>query len=392
MPFLDISSLSLIKEIQENKDKIRNEFIEMINEKLYRKKLDDITYFNKDFVVENIDTISLKNDRNLMSPIEQEIYDKYLDETNKLIEIRFKVCPYMKSILDKYEDILSWTFNISRPGSRLNKHYGPNGITEGKKSERIRAQITLYPGDDCYFFIENGLGTKYLKYTSNLSFGFVDGQDLHWIENRGTQTRIVLIIDIKASEMTNNLPTLEPTGQTIDPKYQIEVKLPVNFVPHDMDHKGQKIVSYPVSYINQDFIDFLSGLGVKVLGAEYFYREKGQNGGIHIDGKVESDFCKLNFVYGGGISLMRWYKLKEGKKIKSQTTEIGTSYLYAEFDDVEQVWVSNMTGINLVNVGQLHSITNVTEPRMCYSLILGTMDGKQLHWSKAIELFKGYYE
>ena len=87
-------------------------------------------------------------------------------------------------------------------------------------------------------------------------------------------------------------------------------------------------------------------------------------------------------------------EIQENKdKIRNEFIEMINENLYRKkFDDAEQVWVSNMTGINLVNVGQLHSITNVTEPRMCYSLILGTMDGKQLHWSKAIELFKGYYE
>ena len=175
-------------------------------------------------------------------------------------------------------------------------------------------------------------------------------------------------------------------------RYHHKLKLPVAFVPKDLNIEIPSHIKYKVSDVNQDLIDFLKSLGVSVLASEVFARPAGTDGGTHLDGAVETAATKINYVYGQGT--MNWHQLKPGKKLYEYHTAINTMYLYSMAVDNEIVWSANIdeTG-SLVNVGGLHSVTDITTPRICYCLMLGDMakNNTSLQWDRAIELFKGYY-
>jgi hypothetical protein len=174
--------------------------------------------------------------------------------------------------------------------------------------------------------------------------------------------------------------------------YHLKLNLPVNFTPIPVDFTNKNHVVYNLKNINFELKDFLFSLGVTILNAEVFYKNENTKNGIHIDNnKPLNNFVKLNYVYGGGDSLMKWYQLKKDRSIKMAKTVINTSYQYALEQDVDEVYTVKIEGPSLVNVGILHGITNVTSPRTCYSLILGSKLNEQLEWNEALKLFKGYY-
>jgi len=97
-------------------------------------------------------------------------------------------------------------YNIMQPGAKINPHYGVNGLAVNKIQDHFRIHITIEPGDDAYFYIEN---LNPLKYRENLCFAFEDGLLNHWAENRGTTNRNVLILDVDKSILPKNLTMLE---------------------------------------------------------------------------------------------------------------------------------------------------------------------------------------
>ena len=174
--------------------------------------------------------------------------------------------------------------------------------------------------------------------------------------------------------------------------YHLKLNLPVKFNPLEVDMKDGFHIKYKKSDIDFELRDFLDNLGIKIGFAEVFYKTPDVCGGIHIDGEEENtNFVKINYVYGGGNSLMNWYKLKPDKQIRTGNTTVGTQYLFSEPEDCEKIWSHSVGECILVNVGQLHSITEVTEPRFCYSFYLYDKNKERITWDQAIELFKGYY-
>ena len=177
--------------------------------------------------------------------------------------------------------------------------------------------------------------------------------------------------------------------------YHLKLNLPIEFNPSPMSFLNNKPhVVYGLENLSSEFKDFLSSLGVMVMLAEVFYKDEKSKAidGIHIDNtKRLNNFVKLNYVYGGGDSLMKWYRLKEGKNTRVARTSINTTYQYALSQDVDEIFAVKIEGPSLVNVGVLHGISNITSPRICYSLVLGNKLNQQLEWDEALKLFKGYY-
>ena len=176
-------------------------------------------------------------------------------------------------------------------------------------------------------------------------------------------------------------------------RYCLKLNLPVEFVPVQIDTSNGFIFEYDRSYISQEYKDFLLNLGIEIGFAEVFYKNPEFEGGIHIDGRKENtDFVKINYVYGIGNSSMNWYKLKPNKQLTLKETILpGMRYLQASAEDCVQVYSDTMENCSLVNVGELHGIKNVTEPRFCYSLVLYDKNKNQITWDTALELLKGYY-
>ena len=174
-------------------------------------------------------------------------------------------------------------------------------------------------------------------------------------------------------------------------RYHYKLQVPIEFVPMQLDFTTSSHQRYDVSNVNKELRDFLNTLGVEIFGVEVFSRNAKDVSGIHIDGSSVSNFTKINYVYGDGI--MNWFDLKQDKELIIGKTVNNTPYLLAKNEDCEKVWSAKIDQSgSLVNVGGLHSVSDITTPRICYCLMLEDMSTKHaLQWDRAIELFKGYY-
>lgn len=96
-------------------------------------------------------------------------------------------------------------------------------------------------------------------------------------------------------------------------------------------------------------------------------------GTIHSDGDVLDNKAKINFVIGGTDSQMLWHDFvdKDKAEINVLRTELGTSVIRPKSwrDKVKEVHREEFRAA-VVNVGQLHSIENTKDERICIQLII----------------------
>ena len=208
MPFINVDSLQLVKEISQSLSTVRTEFDLIRKESIGIVKPNVKTNFGQSLTYGNLFTYSLKLDRNLLDAAEQKIFDQNLEKSKSVILRRREQCKFLTEMISKYPEIRQCYFNESYPKSKIRKHYGVNGITKNSEPDHFRIQMTIEPGNNCFFFIEDKNEIKKLEYAEGLNFGFRDGMDLHWIENNGNKIRTVLIIDIYRNNQTDTLPEL----------------------------------------------------------------------------------------------------------------------------------------------------------------------------------------
>lgn len=178
-------------------------------------------------------------------------------------------------------------------------------------------------------------------------------------------------------------------------QFYTKLDLPVKFKPvFNAEHFADKKFAHEVINVNDIdplFLKFLDRLGVLVKYAEVFYRGTTNPLLIHLDGNAESNDVKLNYIYGVGTSQMRWYKLKPGRAVKLEYNANNTAHISASEDDVDEVFSASVGEASLVNVGQLHGITDISEPRICYCLCLfNKHTGKRLQWDEAVTVFSKF--
>lgn len=205
MPFLKVDNLQLITEIKNSIESIKAEFNSMKLASVGSIKPNVKTNFGNDLTYGNILTYALKLDRALLDPAEKELFDKNYAIAKPVIETRKRHCKTITEIVSRYTEVRQCFFNEAYGNSKIRKHYGVNGITAGSTPDHLRLQVTINPGKNCFFYIEKDGHIDSLEYTDGLVFGFNDGLDLHWVENHGEKTRVVLILDIQRSAITESL-------------------------------------------------------------------------------------------------------------------------------------------------------------------------------------------
>ena len=123
-------------------------------------------------------------------------------------------------------------------------------------------------------------------------------------------------------------------------------------------------------HFTAEFISWLESAGLELWFAELFYCPP--NAGIfkHVDCVTPSDSCKLNWVYDQDQTLMRWFTLKDGASLISDTTGIGSTYLRAEHEsDYVLAHAHRIGKPSLVNVSVPHDVVNSSDaPRWCVSV------------------------
>jgi len=180
-------------------------------------------------------------------------------------------------------------------------------------------------------------------------------------------------------------------------RYELKLKLPVEFVPHDfgkLDSFAE--VKMDLNFINKEFKNFLDSLNLEIHYARYFYSLPHQRYVYHIDCKAEEydiiqNNVKLNFVQGGKGSEMIWYDLKPGKGPVFKKNFLGQPICRYNEEDLIEVHRATIGQPSLIDSFIVHTLQNADEDRHCWCVTLNSKITKErISWTEAIEIFKDY--
>ena len=120
---------------------------------------------------------------------------------------------------------------------------------------------------------------------------------------------------------------------------------------------------------SQELLDFFEQHNLKIIHAESFFNKAGTlKTTIHIDSD-SGDYTKINFIYGNGSSEMCWYRIKEGVIVMPVLTAINTRAIQLTDRQVTLIESRSLTQPALVQVGIPHNIVNLSEDRLCLSIV-----------------------
>jgi hypothetical protein len=144
-------------------------------------------------------------------------------------------------------------------------------------------------------------------------------------------------------------------------------------------------------HFHQELHNFLADNNLTIFLAEAFHIPKFKIMTIHIDGG-QTDYAKLNWIYGGAGSKMHWYRAKVTKNPEDiGVTAIGTRYEHFLSEEVELVHSQAVGCPSLVQVGMPHNVTNPKEDRICISAVLANKTtGKHITFNEAMLALNKY--
>lgn len=176
-------------------------------------------------------------------------------------------------------------------------------------------------------------------------------------------------------------------------EYHYHLKLPVKFNPKPVNMEGGHHRLYPIDRLEQEFANWFIKQGVRIGHGEQF--ELSPNGVskhiIHTDDFDNKPIVKLNYVYCDTPHLMNWYKLKPGVQVTTAFSPAGTPYSSCTENECDLVYSAQVGQPSLVNVMELHDVSNVFSTRICYSFVLAHADKPvRLNWEEATYLLKDF--
>jgi len=114
-------------------------------------------------------------------------------------------------------------------------------------------------------------------------------------------------------------------------------------------------------------------------------------GTVHADGDEIDNKAKINFVIGGTDSFMIWHEFIDNDRsaVEVTKTKLSTSVIRPKSrDKVREVHKEKLQAA-IVNVGQLHSIENTKNERICIQLIVEDITTKErLDFSETVRRFQ----
>jgi hypothetical protein len=175
-------------------------------------------------------------------------------------------------------------------------------------------------------------------------------------------------------------------------KYSMNLTLPFNTADliHGVirDHARTEFGHFPydIETFDRRIVDLFSDRGIQISHLEVFYTPPHRQLAIHIDGAVQTDVVKLNWVWGGEGSRMMWWKTKSDKDMMIGETPVKTKYLYADQKACTMIESAIIQRPTLINAGVLHSVLNSSvHGRWCLSIVL-QKDGAHMKWEDAVDL------
>jgi hypothetical protein len=153
------------------------------------------------------------------------------------------------------------------------------------------------------------------------------------------------------------------------------VDLNLNIDPVSVEVREMLKLSYQIAIdlnqLNPKLIGVLERYNVHISYAESFYSKTHFVQPIHTD-NLGGDYVKINYIYGGKDSVMKWYKPIIGIDHPSEEFSplIQTSYMPWQPEQVECIQTAHVGFPSIVQVGIPHNVVNYDEPRLCITLLV----------------------
>jgi hypothetical protein len=159
------------------------------------------------------------------------------------------------------------------------------------------------------------------------------------------------------------------------------------------DPLKKQTIMFGIDAVGDDIQQFAASCNCVAMQVNYFYTPAGESRVIHSDNTRRDNCTKINFVYNGAGSVMKWFKLKnEQVEPNVGVTPSGNKYNYYQEAQCDLVASTELIGPTMVNAGALHSVENHTNTnRWAISFLLGDENKKILQWNDAVERFKNYF-
>lgn len=185
-----------------------------------------------------------------------------------------------------------------------------------------------------------------------------------------------------------------------------KLKIPVKLNPPAIDMTGKRAMDLSLNLVNSELTDWLMDeFKIKLKRFQLFYvpPKSGVNKpiGVHADTNVLGA-CKLNWSYGAPGSIMRWFKFKEGiarpDEVPASAAPLykgfSTAMVLPKYEELEEIYRSEICNPSLVNVYQPHDIINFSEyGRYTFTVVMldpETDYEENLTWEKSLKVFEKY--
>mgnify|MGYP001075603644 CR=1 FL=1 len=189
----------------------------------------------------------------------------------------------------------------------------------------------------------------------------------------------------------------------------------ITFPIYDIFTPYHNDLEYPTAFsrsfikkdnLNPDFVSWIDSLGLEVSEySELFFSPKNKQYGLHKDLGIDSEndsrynqHCvKLNIIYNGQNSKMKWFALKNGFDITNgvlpELCAVSPTNIYDEDKCVVIHEASTDGPAELCNTIIIHTLQSGDNDRWCYSFVLHKKDtGERVSWNEALDVFKDITE
>lgn len=143
-------------------------------------------------------------------------------------------------------------------------------------------------------------------------------------------------------------------------------------------------------FLSLELLSLFDSLNLKITFVETFFKSVGHHGQIHVD-SLGGDYIKLNWIYGSGDSKMCWYEIHDKKNKSVNITSTKTKSIHYALNEVKEIERTKVHNPTIVQVGIPHNIIDVTEDRLCVSLVPKHKSTfKRVTMAESLIIFKDY--
>jgi hypothetical protein len=151
-------------------------------------------------------------------------------------------------------------------------------------------------------------------------------------------------------------------------------------------------IAVPQDRHDSALVSWCHTVGIEIAQQELIYTPAGGWGKPHVDLAQFSNLCKINWVFGGGGSVMNWYQVRSDYQGETVSNTVNTFYRTFHTDHLEQIYSSAVAGPTLLNVGIPHNVENPgSQERWAITTVFkNTATGTLLMFRDAAEKLNNY--